>query len=119
MMEEEVIDEDYDPTDFLHNIGRGSEDQSGLSNNYNGSYQDGMEGAVVTGTVEVPSNTEGEVRINQVYLIIIMEATRMAWKEQLLQEQLKCHQILKEVTNQWLSMCYHLLKKVVLSLLLI
>merc|ERR1711997_1193575 len=52
MMEEEVIDEDYDPTDFLHNIGRGSDDQSGLSNNYNGSYQDSMEGAVVTGTVE-------------------------------------------------------------------
>ena len=59
MMEEEVIDEDYDPTDFLHNIGRGSDDQSGLSNNYNGSYQDSMEAAVVTGTVEVPSNTEG------------------------------------------------------------
>merc|ERR1719412_3563541 len=48
-----------------------------------------------------------------------MEATRIAWKEQLLPERLKYHQILKEVTNQWLSMCYHPLKRVVLSPLLI
>ena len=64
MMEEEVVDEDYDPTDFLQNIGRGNEDISIVANN----HDDGnVQGHMIVGSVEVPSNAgngDGSMVIN-------------------------------------------------------
>ena len=64
---EEVVDEDYDPTDFLQNIGRGNENQSLVANNHPDNNLPHMQGAFVAGTVEMPSNIgngEGPMVIN-------------------------------------------------------
>merc|ERR1719322_854936 len=65
-MMEEVVDEDYDPSnDFLQTIGRGNENQSLLANSHHESISDQMQGAFVAGTVEMPSNfEEGTMVIN-------------------------------------------------------
>merc|ERR1711997_657903 len=59
---EEVVDEDYDPSnDFLQTIGRGNE----MANNHHESISNHMQGAIVAGTVEMPSNMEeGTMVIN-------------------------------------------------------
>lgn len=57
-MMEEVVDEDYDPTDFLQNIGRGNENQSLVANNHHDNNLTQMQGAIVAGTVEMPANIE-------------------------------------------------------------
>ena len=58
-MMEEVVDEDYDPSnDFLQTIGRGNENQSLLANNHHETISEHMQGAFVAGTVEMPSNLE-------------------------------------------------------------
>ena len=68
VIEEEVVDEDYDPTDFLQNIGRATEGHLHVEHNHNdSSFHDQMHGAVVAGTIEVPAsvgNEDGTMVIN-------------------------------------------------------